>query len=203
MFIGHFGIALGAKRLAARTSLGTLILAAQLPDILWPVLLLPGTEHVDIAPGITKVSPLDFYDYPISHSLVLVFIWAVLAGESTLPGDTTDGRCQVRNKRGGCFRWMHADNELRSLVRTCDRGVGSISFAIDLYRHRACRLADNDHRGANPHQCDEGEGRRNLLIPGLCGTLPVRRGTFRPRVACQPNLAPVRGSARLNQESFD
>jgi hypothetical protein len=80
MFIGHFGVALAAKRIAPRTSLGTLILGAQLLDLLWPILLLLGIEHVRIAPGITKVSPLDFYDYPISHSLATTIGWSVLVG---------------------------------------------------------------------------------------------------------------------------
>ena len=34
MFIGHFGIAMAAKKAAPRTSLGTLILAAQFLDLL-------------------------------------------------------------------------------------------------------------------------------------------------------------------------
>lgn len=78
MFIGHFGVALAAKKVAPETSLGTLILAAQFPDFLWPLFLLLGIEHVRIAPGITRVSPLDFTDYPISHSLLMAIVWAVV-----------------------------------------------------------------------------------------------------------------------------
>ena len=80
MFIGHFGVALAAKRVAPKTSLGTLILAAQFLDFLWPVFVLLGIEHVRIAPGVTRVSPLDFTDYPISHSLLMATVWAVLFG---------------------------------------------------------------------------------------------------------------------------
>ncbi len=76
MFIGHFGVALGAKRFAPRTSLGTLILAAEFADFLWPIFFLTGVEHVRIAPGITKVNSLDFTDYPISHSLMADVGWA-------------------------------------------------------------------------------------------------------------------------------
>jgi LexA-binding, inner membrane-associated putative hydrolase len=78
MFIGHFGVALAAKKVAPETSLGTLILAAQFLDFLWPLFLLLGIEHVRIAPGITRVSPLDFTDYPISHSLLMATLWAVV-----------------------------------------------------------------------------------------------------------------------------
>lgn len=80
MFIGHFGVALAGKRIASRTSLATLILAAQFLDFLWPVFLLLGFEHVRIAPGITKVQPFDFYDYPYSHSLTMALRWALAFG---------------------------------------------------------------------------------------------------------------------------
>jgi hypothetical protein len=50
-------------------------------DLLWPIFLLVGLEHVRIAPGITRFTPLDFYDYPITHSLVGSAAWAaVFAG---------------------------------------------------------------------------------------------------------------------------
>jgi len=78
MFIGHFGIGFGAKAAAPRTSLGVLFLAAQFVDLLWPSLLLFGLEHVEISPGVTRVTPLDFTDYPISHSLLAVIGWSVL-----------------------------------------------------------------------------------------------------------------------------
>jgi hypothetical protein len=80
LFIGHFGLAFGAKRAARRVSLGTLFIAAQFIDLLWPILLLLGVERVRIAPGITTVTPLDFEYYPISHSLVAVLGWAALVG---------------------------------------------------------------------------------------------------------------------------
>ncbi len=80
MFIGHFGVALAAKRAAPKASLGTLILAAQFADLLWPVLLLLGLEDVRIAPGITRMTPLDFTHYPISHSLVGQVGWSIALG---------------------------------------------------------------------------------------------------------------------------
>lgn len=78
MFIGHFGIGFGAKAAAPKTSLGTLFLASQFVDLLWPTLLLLGLERVRIVPGITKVTPLDFESYPISHSLLADTGWALL-----------------------------------------------------------------------------------------------------------------------------
>ena len=79
MFIGHHAAAFAAKRVAPRVSLGTLFAAALLVDLIWPVLLLLGLEHVRIAPGITAFTPLDFYDYPITHSLLAVLGWSVAA----------------------------------------------------------------------------------------------------------------------------
>ena len=80
MFIGHFGVALAAKRLAPRTSLALLVLAAEFLDLIWPIFLLLGLEHVRVVPGITKVQPFDFYDYPFSHSLTMVLRWALAVG---------------------------------------------------------------------------------------------------------------------------
>ena len=74
MFIGHFGVGFGAKKAATGLSLGLLFIAAQFLDLLWPTLLLLNAEHVVIAPGNTKSTPLDFTDYPISHSLLMVLI---------------------------------------------------------------------------------------------------------------------------------
>jgi hypothetical protein len=61
-------------------SLGTLFLAAQFLDLLWPALLLLGVERVRIVPGATAVTPLVFEHYPYSHSLTAVLGWAVLVG---------------------------------------------------------------------------------------------------------------------------
>jgi len=78
MFVGHFGVGFGVKAVAPGTSLGSLFLAAQFVDLLWPTLLMLGMEQVRIEPGITTVTPLNFVDYPISHSLLAVTGWATL-----------------------------------------------------------------------------------------------------------------------------
>lgn len=79
MFIGHFGLGFGAKRVAPAVSLGTLFLSAQLADLLWPTLVLLGVERVEVRPGATRVTPLDFVSYPYSHSLLALGLWAALA----------------------------------------------------------------------------------------------------------------------------
>lgn len=78
MFIGHFAVAFAAKRAAPGVSLGMLFVAAQLPDMIWPVLVLAGVEKVRIVPGITAATPLEFVSYPYSHSLLFVALWAAL-----------------------------------------------------------------------------------------------------------------------------
>jgi hypothetical protein len=78
MFIGHVGVAFAAKRFAPKTSLGTLVFATGFLDLIWPIFLLLGFEHVRIVPGITRVTPFDFYDYPISHSLLAVLGWSLV-----------------------------------------------------------------------------------------------------------------------------
>jgi hypothetical protein len=86
MFLGHYGLAFATKRATPETSLGTLTLAANLADCMWPVFLLLGIEQVRVVPGWMRTSPLDFTWYPWSHSLLteglagLVFgivVWAV------------------------------------------------------------------------------------------------------------------------------
>jgi len=78
MFIGHFGVALAAKAVAPRPSLGTTIMAAQWADGVWPVFVLLGLERVEIDPGVTRVTPLDFVSYPYTHGLVADIGWAAL-----------------------------------------------------------------------------------------------------------------------------
>lgn len=64
MFIGHFAVGLGAKSAAQQPSLGTFFLASQFVDLLWPTLPLVGWERVEVEPGATAVTPLDFVTYP-------------------------------------------------------------------------------------------------------------------------------------------
>lgn len=78
MFIGHFGAGLAAKKLTPYTSLGTLVVAVQLLDLLWPIFLMAGLERVRIDPGNTAVTPLAFEHYPWTHSLAMAVGWALL-----------------------------------------------------------------------------------------------------------------------------
>jgi membrane-bound metal-dependent hydrolase YbcI (DUF457 family) len=61
-----------------RTSLGTLFFASVFIDLLWPLLLLAGVERARIDPAIRGLGPLVFEHYPVSHSLLMVCVWALL-----------------------------------------------------------------------------------------------------------------------------
>jgi membrane-bound metal-dependent hydrolase YbcI (DUF457 family) len=80
MFVGHFGLAFGARKAAPAVSLAALFAACQLADLLWPTLVLLGYERVDIEPGATRFTPLNFVSYPYSHSLLALCVWGVAFG---------------------------------------------------------------------------------------------------------------------------
>jgi membrane-bound metal-dependent hydrolase YbcI (DUF457 family) len=77
MFIGHIGVAMAAKKAAPKTSLGVMIAATSLIDLIWPLFILLGWEKVAIEPGNTVVTPLSFEHYPITHSLLGAAGWSI------------------------------------------------------------------------------------------------------------------------------
>jgi hypothetical protein len=78
MFIGHFAVGFAARKAEPRGPLAGYFAAAQVPDLIWPILVLAGVEHVTIAPGDTAFTPLRFDSYPISHSLALDVLWGLI-----------------------------------------------------------------------------------------------------------------------------
>lgn len=78
MFIGHFAAGFAGKAAAPKASLGTLFLAAQFLDLLWPTLLLLNLEYASISSSPDRPVPLEFTDYPISHSLLMAIGWGLL-----------------------------------------------------------------------------------------------------------------------------
>ena len=69
---------MATKRLAQRTSLGTLIAATTLADLLLPVFFLAGWEHAHIVPNPNPFLTLWLDSIPISHSLLALIGWGVL-----------------------------------------------------------------------------------------------------------------------------
>lgn len=80
MFIGHFAPALIAAARPRAAGLGTLFVAAQLVDIGFAALLIPGIEAMRIVPGITAMNPMDLHHMPFTHSLLGALIWAKIFG---------------------------------------------------------------------------------------------------------------------------
>jgi hypothetical protein len=78
MFVGHYAAGFLGKTVAPRVSLGWLLAAAVVMDLVWAAFLLLGLEHARIVPGFAAASPLDLYDYPWSHSLVATLAWSLL-----------------------------------------------------------------------------------------------------------------------------
>ena len=104
MFLGHIAVGLAGKRAVPSVSLGTWVMAVQFVDLLWPLFLLAGLEHVRIAPGITAFTPLDFYDYPITHSLVGAGAWAALFAGIWIAQRRRRAASRTLNRRSGAPR---------------------------------------------------------------------------------------------------
>jgi len=95
VFLGHIAVGLAGKRLAPRASLATLLFAPMFLDLLWPIFLLLGWEQVRVDPGNTAFTPLDFENYPWSHSLHMTLFWSGLVGVVF--------RAVTRNTRGAIW----------------------------------------------------------------------------------------------------
>jgi hypothetical protein len=74
MFVGHVAVAFVGKRVEPEISLGTLLLASMLPDVLWPIFTMAGMEYT------RKVEDTEshLFEVPVSHSLLMVAIWGAL-----------------------------------------------------------------------------------------------------------------------------
>jgi hypothetical protein len=75
MFVGHLAAALTGRTATRGASLVWFVAAANLVDLIWPVLLVAGIERVRIDPGNTAFTPLAFEWYPWTHSLLMGVVW--------------------------------------------------------------------------------------------------------------------------------
>ena len=115
MFIGHFAAGFAGKRWVPKVSLGWLILAPFLLDLLWPLYSLAGIEHFRIQTGGAPFHNLIFDSYPWSHSLLMSVGYAValaiLYGKAT--GDVRGGRVLgVLVVSHWIFDWVTHDPDL-------------------------------------------------------------------------------------------
>jgi hypothetical protein len=81
MLVGHGAVALAGKSLEPKLSLGTLMAAAVLADLLAFVFILLGIEHWTINPGKVGIFAVDLDSVAWSHGLLPDLLWAgLLAG---------------------------------------------------------------------------------------------------------------------------
>src|SRR3954463_4882241 len=78
MIIGHYAVGFAAKRFAPRASLGVLMAAPLLLDLLWTVFITLRWGRVTISPDDSGFSPLAFLSYPYTHSLAMAALWATV-----------------------------------------------------------------------------------------------------------------------------
>jgi hypothetical protein len=76
MLVGHFAISLLGKRIDPKISVGTLMLAAMLPDVLWCLFMIAGLEQIRVNAGSTF--KLEAIEIAYSHSLLTGAIWGGL-----------------------------------------------------------------------------------------------------------------------------
>ena len=77
MLVGHLAVGLTAKRIDPRISLGTLLLAVMLADLIVFPLLIAGVERFTVQPGV-RVNRMMGQNIAYSHSLLMDTIWAAL-----------------------------------------------------------------------------------------------------------------------------
>lgn len=70
MFVGHYSVALAARRSTVDLPLWVWFVAVQWLDLGFMTLVLLGIEKVRIVPGFTEANPLDLYFMPYTHGLV-------------------------------------------------------------------------------------------------------------------------------------
>src|SRR5712691_8250942 len=137
MFIGHYAVGLASKKLAPRASLGVLMAAPILLDLLWPIFLLLRWEQVAIEPSSNPFLRLDFISYPISHGLVAVIGWATLFASLYFG--------VARYVTGAIVIWIGVVSHwlLDYVVHRPDLPLyaGSRQFGLGLWNHRWITLA--------------------------------------------------------------
>lgn len=67
--LGHIGVGFAVKPLAPKIPLGVLLVATEVPDILWAVFYFTG---IDRSASMISASPL-------SHGLFMSVVWAMIA----------------------------------------------------------------------------------------------------------------------------
>jgi len=80
MLVGHYAVALIAKRNQPKINLGTLVFAAMLADFAWCAFMILGLEQVQFKSGLGAGQYFSATNIALSHSLLMDFVWATLFG---------------------------------------------------------------------------------------------------------------------------
>jgi hypothetical protein len=122
MFIGHSRSQFGAKRRRPSCRWARCFIGVPVADLLWPIMLVLGLEKVEIDPGNTLMTPLQFQSaIRTQHSLVMLLSWSALFAlgyRIARAGDRRDRRrsragLQSLRARRRHASARHADHDLR------------------------------------------------------------------------------------------
>ncbi len=80
MLVGHYAAGFAIRRFTPRVPLSALLLATQIVDVAWALLVLAGIERVEIVRGFTASNDMDLVYVPFTHSLAATVVWIVGAG---------------------------------------------------------------------------------------------------------------------------
>jgi hypothetical protein len=80
MHVGHFAAGFIGKRIQAQVSLGTLVLASVLADLLSPLFVFAGLEEVKLTSGRGAANYFEPINIALSHSLLMLVVWGALFG---------------------------------------------------------------------------------------------------------------------------
>ena len=80
MFVGHYGVAFGAKPAAPAVPLWVYFIAVQWLDVVWSILVLAGIEKLRIVPGFTQANAYDLYYMPYTHGLPGAIVLSLALG---------------------------------------------------------------------------------------------------------------------------
>ncbi len=94
MFVGHYSASFLGKALAPRVPLWVFLIAAQLVDVAWAVLVLLGVERFHLDPTLPS-NPLVLEHMPYTHSLVATLGWAALAAAAVAAAGYGRGRAAI------------------------------------------------------------------------------------------------------------
>lgn len=85
MFIGHSAVGFASKRSAPATNAGLFLGAAWLLDLLWPMFLLLGIEHVEIGPRGDSPFLTLVFTFAIGFWSLIVFLLVAYIANITGP----------------------------------------------------------------------------------------------------------------------